>query len=233
MGLLTERRAVGVRGIARIGPVIVGVGPFGRVRLSHGGVERVMGIALLRRERLRGIVSFLCMHGWRLPDGGSGKRESRARVGGTRRGYRCPIDRIPEVFLVPKTNKRGQPKRSELPGTLRRSDAKAQRTFAKAHDSALDEYGDEERAHRVGYAALKRTHEKRGDHWEAKDGSGPSDPRSKSPRARHDEGETFGGVDAEGNSKEELYERAKSLGIEGRSNMSKSELARAIARAQD
>jgi cation transport regulator ChaB len=72
---------------------------------------------------------------------------------------------------MPKTTKQGQPKRSELPGTLKRSSAKAQRTFAKAHDSALDEYGDEE--------------------------------------------------------------RAKSLGVDGRSRMTKGELAQAIARAQD
>ena len=134
---------------------------------------------------------------------------------------------------MPKTTKQGEPKRGELPGTLKRSNAKAQRTFAKAHDNALEEYGDEERAHRVGYAALKHTFEKRGDHWEPKDEPGPSDPRSKSPRARHGEGETYGGVDAEGHSKDELYRRAKSLGIDGRSRMTKGELAAAIARAQD
>ncbi len=134
---------------------------------------------------------------------------------------------------MPKTTKQGQPKRSELPGTLKRSSAKARRTFAKAHDSALDEYGDEERAHRVGYAALKHAFEKRGDHWEAKDDPGPSDPRSKSSRARRGEGATYGGVDAEGSSKQELYQRAKSLGVDGRSRMTKGELAQAIARAQD
>jgi hypothetical protein len=40
-------------------------------------------------------------------------------------------------------------------------------------------------------------------------------------------------VDVRGNSKAEFYERARSLGIEGRSRMSKTELARAIARKQD
>jgi hypothetical protein len=40
-------------------------------------------------------------------------------------------------------------------------------------------------------------------------------------------------VDVEGNSKGELYERAKKLGVKGRSKMSKTELARAIARKQD
>jgi hypothetical protein len=49
---------------------------------------------------------------------------------------------------------------------------------------------------------------------------------------RRGEGETYGGVDAEGHTKDELYERAKKLGVEGRSTMSKAELARAIARKQ-
>jgi hypothetical protein len=47
---------------------------------------------------------------------------------------------------MPKTNKQGKPKENELPGTLKRSPKKAQKTFAKAHDSAADQYGDGERA---------------------------------------------------------------------------------------
>ena len=39
---------------------------------------------------------------------------------------------------MPKTTKSGSAKKSELPGTLKRSPAKAQRTYAKAHDSAAD-----------------------------------------------------------------------------------------------
>jgi hypothetical protein len=35
-----------------------------------------------------------------------------------------------------------------------------------------------------------------------------------------------------GNSKEELYDRAKKLGVQGRSSMNKEELAEAIARKQ-
>jgi hypothetical protein len=68
----------------------------------------------------------------------------------------------------------------------------------------------------------------------AKDGSGPSDPRSKKTTAqkRRGEGETFGGVDAEQNTRQELYDRARRLGVEGRSKMSKRELARAIAQKQ-
>jgi cation transport regulator ChaB len=133
---------------------------------------------------------------------------------------------------MPKTTKSGKPKREELPDTLKRSGAKAQRTFAKAHDSAAETYGDGERAHRTAYSALKHTHEKVGDHWEPKDGKGPSDPRAANPRARENQGKTFGGVDVHGNTKQELYERAKDLDVPGRSSMSKEELAEAIARRQ-
>ena len=40
-------------------------------------------------------------------------------------------------------------------------------------------------------------------------------------------------MDVRGHSKDELYERAKDLGVEGRSKMDKTELAKAIARKQD
>jgi cation transport regulator ChaB len=135
---------------------------------------------------------------------------------------------------MPKMANRERVRRSELPDTLKRSGSKAQRTFAKAHDAAVEQYGEGERAHRTAMAALKRTHEKRGDRWVAKDGSGPSDPRSKKTMAqkRRGEGETFGGVDVEQNTRQELYDRARRLGVEGRSKMSKRELARAIAQKQ-
>jgi cation transport regulator ChaB len=135
---------------------------------------------------------------------------------------------------MPKMTSGNKVKTSELPSTLRNSPAKAQRTFAKAHDAAAEQYGEGERAHRTAYGALKHSYEKVGDHWEPKDRPGPSDPRSKKTTAqkRRGEGETYGGVDAEGNTRTELYERAKRLGIEGRSKMSKRELARAIASKQ-
>ena len=41
------------------------------------------------------------------------------------------------------------------------------------------------------------------------------------------------GVDYLGHTKAELYERARDLGVEGRSKMDKLELARAIDRKQD
>lgn len=135
---------------------------------------------------------------------------------------------------MPKMTSGGKVKASELPGTLRRSPAKAQRQYAKTHDSAAEQHGEGERAHRTAYASLKHDFEKVGDHWEPKDDPGPSDPRSTGTTAekRAGKGETYGGVDAIGHTKQELYARARRLGIEGRSRMSKGELAKAIARKQ-
>ena len=126
------------------------------------------------------------------------------------------------------------PAKDEMPSTLRRSSGKAQRTWAKAHDSAVEQYGEGERAHRTAYSALKHSFERKGDRWVGKKRKGPSDPRAKrsGAEARAGKGETYGGVDAEGNSKQELYERARKLGVSGRSRMSKPELAKAIARKQ-
>ena len=39
---------------------------------------------------------------------------------------------------MPKTTASGKVRDDELPSTLQRSDDKAQRTFAKAHDAAAD-----------------------------------------------------------------------------------------------
>ena len=120
---------------------------------------------------------------------------------------------------------------NDLPGTIQRSPDKAQRTYAKTLESAHEEYDDEERAHRTAYAALKRSVEKVRDHWEPKDGKGPSDPQAKGGRGT--ERETAGGVDVEGHTKAELHERARNPTSRGRSKMDKIELAKAIARKQD
>lgn len=126
------------------------------------------------------------------------------------------------------------PGKHKLPSTLKRSPKKAQETYEKVLDRAEDEYGDGERAHRTAYAALKHSFEKTGDRWEPKRHKGPSDPRStrSTQEKRQRKGETFGGIDYYGHTKEELYDRAKDLGIEGRSHMDKKELARAIAKKQ-
>ena len=69
---------------------------------------------------------------------------------------------------MPKTSRSGQSHTGKLPGTLRRSSKEAQETFTKAHDSAVQTYGEGDRADRAAYSALKHRFEKRGDHWIAK-----------------------------------------------------------------
>lgn len=133
---------------------------------------------------------------------------------------------------MPKTTKSGKPKGEELPSTLQRSPKEAQETYARAHDSAVETYGEGQRAHRTAYSALKRKFEKKGNRWVEKDGKGPSDPRARNPKAREGKGRALGGVDVAGSSRKELYRRAADLDVQGRSKMSKEELAEAIARKQ-
>jgi ChaB protein len=121
-----------------------------------------------------------------------------------------------------------------MPATLKRSPAKAQRTYAKTLKNAEEEYGAGERAGRTAYAALKHSYEKVGDHWEEKEHKGPSDTRAQHGGTARDreKGESFGGVDVLGHTRQELYDRAAALDIRGRSRMTKEELARAIAKKQ-
>ncbi len=131
---------------------------------------------------------------------------------------------------MPKTNKDGTPKESELPSTITRSGDKAQRTFAKTYDSAAESYGDGERAARTAFSALKHTHEKVGDHWEPKEEYGPSDAQAEG--GRDTDRPTAGGVDARA-SKKHLYELATRLEIKGRSKMTKPELVEALQKANN
>jgi cation transport regulator ChaB len=123
-------------------------------------------------------------------------------------------------------------KKEDLPGTLKRSPKKAQKTYAETLDSAEEQYDSTSRAHRTAWSAVKHSFEKKGDHWEEKDEKGPSDPQSKQrgKAARDRPKQTYGGVDVEGNTRDELYERAKKAGVKGASKMKKSELAEAISR---
>jgi cation transport regulator ChaB len=126
-------------------------------------------------------------------------------------------------------------KKEDLPNTLKRSPEKVQDTYAETLDSAHETYGsDEERAHRAAWASVKHVAEKQGDHWEPKEEYGPSDPQAaRSGReARDRPAETYGGVDA-GKTKDELYEQAKEAGIQGRSDMTKDELAKALQKHND
>ena len=124
--------------------------------------------------------------------------------------------------------------KEDVPDTIERSPKKVQDTYEKTLDSAHEQYDSEERAHRTAWDSVKHVAEKRGDHWELKDEPGPSDAQAAQSgrQARERPKPTAGGVDEFGNTKQELYERARKLDIRGRSRMDKGELARAIARKQ-
>jgi cation transport regulator ChaB len=125
------------------------------------------------------------------------------------------------------------PAKEEMPSTLRRSPKKAQETWAKTHDSAVQTYGEGERAHRTAFSAVKHSYEKVGDHWEPKDHKGPSDAQAarSTPSSRRSR-PTAGGVDANA-SKAHLMDIAKRLDVRGRSRMNKDELVEAITKAND
>lgn len=87
------------------------------------------------------------------------------------------------------------PTDDDLPSTLQRSPKKARDTWLATHDSAVEQYGEGERAH-------------------------------------CDDGDSAGGVDLNA-SKAHLYDIARRLGVEGRSTMTKAQLAEAVQRAND
>ena len=124
--------------------------------------------------------------------------------------------------------------KEDVPDTIERSPKKVQATYEKTLDSAHEQYGSEERAHRTAWAAVKHVAEKKGDHWELKDEKGPSDRQAaqRGKAARNGSSDTYGGIDAS-KPKSELYEDAKRAGIEGRSKMSKEELAKALQKHSD
>ena len=134
---------------------------------------------------------------------------------------------------MPGTNGDMPTKKEDLPGTLKRSPAKAQRTYAKALDSAHEEYDSEEAAHRVAFSAVKHSFQKKGDHWEPKETKGPSDPQAakSGPAARRSSTPTGGGKQV-GTTKSELLAQARELDVPGRSKMSKDQLTRAVAKAK-
>jgi hypothetical protein len=130
---------------------------------------------------------------------------------------------------------RAMPAREAMPSTVRRSSNKAQETWAKTYDSALQEYGEGDRPRRTAFASLKHSFEKVGDHWEPKSHKGPSDPqaaRSGGDTVRRRPAPTAGGVDTNA-SKQHLYELAKKLDVPGRSTMSKPDLVDALRKANN
>ncbi|MDM7916859.1 MAG: ChaB family protein, partial [Candidatus Eisenbacteria bacterium] len=75
--------------------------------------------------------------------------------------------------------KKGKKDEAAIPQTILRSGSHAQHIWKKAHDSAVETYGEGQRSHRVAYAALKHVYEKKGDRWVKKDEKGPSDPQAR------------------------------------------------------
>jgi cation transport regulator ChaB len=125
------------------------------------------------------------------------------------------------------------PAKEELPATLQRSPAKAQETWSKTHDSAVETYGEGERAHRTAFSSLKHSFEKVGDHWEEKEEKGPSDAQAaRSGKSARKARPTAGGVDANA-SKKHLMDVARKLDVRGRSSMTKDELVEAIGKANN
>ena len=123
--------------------------------------------------------------------------------------------------------------KDDLPATLQRSPEKAQETWSKTHDSAVETYGEGERAHRTAFSSLKHSFEKVGDHWEEKEEKGPSDAQAaRSGKSARKARPTAGGVDANA-TKKHLMEVAKRLDVRGRSSMTKDELVEAIGKANN
>jgi cation transport regulator ChaB len=134
-----------------------------------------------------------------------------------------------EGYGMPQKGKNGE--FAELPSTLERSPKKAQDTYEAVLESAEKTYdGDEERAHRAAWGAVKHSFEKVGDHWEPKEHKGPSDPRAAEggPNAS---GPSYGGVDVEGKTKDELLDEARTLGAHATTHMTKAEVAEEIVLA--
>ena len=119
------------------------------------------------------------------------------------------------------------PGREDVPSTIRRSDARARELYVKTHDSAVEQYGEGEIAHRTAFKSLKREYRKSGDRWVPKGHRGPSDPQSEGNRFTHRM--TAGGYDVGYQATvRELRQEASELRIRGRSKMNKRELQEAI-----
>ena len=124
------------------------------------------------------------------------------------------------------------PIRKDLPSTIARSDEHAQEIFAKTHDSAVEQYGEGERAHRTAFASLKHSYKKEGDKWVPKAKKGPSDPQAVFG-TKEQKYESGGGREVPLTEwpRDALYEYARQLEIRGRSDMKKDELVQAIQKS--
>lgn len=123
--------------------------------------------------------------------------------------------------------------RDDVPATLRRSDRKAQDTYAETRASAESEYHDSGRAARTAWSAVKQAYEKVGDRWKRKAVAGPSDAHAaRGGDPADNPAPTDGGIDANA-SKAHLLELARAADIGGRSSMNKAELVTALREDAD
>jgi cation transport regulator ChaB len=122
---------------------------------------------------------------------------------------------------------------AELPSTLARSPKKAQDTYEATLESAETEYaGDEARAHRTAWAAVKHSFEKHGDHWETKDERGDSDPGS-AEGGPDSTAPSYGGANVSGKTKDELLDEARAAGAHATTHMTKDEIGKELQHAND
>jgi len=129
------------------------------------------------------------------------------------------------------------PKRSNtaesapLPSTLKRSPKKAAETYEATLASAEKTYdGDEARAHRAAWAAVKHSYEKTGDRWTEKAKKGPSDERA-AHGGPEPAGRSYGGVDFLGKKKADLLAEARRRELDVTTKMTKADLAEALSRS--
>lgn len=101
----------------------------------------------------------------------------------------------------------------------------SQYIWIAAHDSAVQTYGEGERAHRTPFVASKHIREKMGGDWSTKINRGSDDPAisAATDPPQRGKGDTHAHI-----SKKKLYEIASRLHIPRRSLMNKKELAEAI-----
>lgn len=87
-------------------------------------------------------------------------------------------------------------KTTTIPRTVAHSTAHAKTIWRKAHDRAVETYGDTKTAHRVAYAALKHQYAKQGNRWVRKSKK-PSDSRATRSSASS-MGRTIGNISVAG-----------------------------------
>jgi hypothetical protein len=101
--------------------------------------------------------------------------------------------------------------------------SKDERKYEHIKDSVKDRGGSEDRAEEIAARTVNKDRAQAGKTRQASKSS-TQDPKSSSQRG----GERSGTSREKGRTKDQLYNEAKSRGIEGRSSMTKDELRKAV-----